>query len=100
MFDELGIEYHSIVEGCSSHAEASAADIISLADEIKASGAKYVLYDSPSEKKIADAVASECGVSVLHLHAIHNITKAEFDAGESYVSLMHKNIETLGKALS
>lgn len=100
MFEELQIGYHSIFEGCSSHAEASAADIISLSDEIKATGAKYVLYDSPSEKKIADAVAAECGVEVLHLHAIHNITKAEFESGETYISLMRKNIETLGKALS
>ncbi|MBQ4556241.1 MAG: zinc ABC transporter substrate-binding protein [Clostridia bacterium] len=100
MFDEIGIAHHSVFEGCSSHAEASAADIIKISDEIKSSGAAYVFYDSPSEKKIADALAAECGIEVLHLHAIHNITKEEFDSGETYISLMTKNIEALRKALS
>lgn len=100
LFEEIGIAHHSVFEGCASHAEASAADIMALADKLKSSGAAYVLYDSPSEKKIADAIAAECGIEVLHLHAIHNITKEEFEAGENFVSLMQKNIETLGKALS
>lgn len=100
LFDEIGLAHVSIYEGCASHAEPSAADIAKMVDEIKASGAKYVVYDSPSEKKIAESIAAESGAEVLHLHAIHNITKAEFDAGEDYISLMEKNIETLGKALA
>ena len=99
MFAEAGLSHASIYEGCSSHAEPSAADIAAMVDKIKASGAKYVFYDSASEKKIAESIAAECGVSVLHLHAVHNITKAEFDAGETYLSLMGKNIETLQGAL-
>ncbi len=100
LFDEIGLEYASIYEGCASHAEPSAADIAKMIDEIKESGAKYVLYDTPSEEKIALSIAAECGIEVLHLHAIHNISKAEFDAGEDYFTLMQKNLETLGKALS
>lgn len=100
LFDEAGLEHYSIYEGCSSHAEPSAADIAEMVEKIKASGARYVLYDALSEKKIADSIAAECGIEVLHLHAVHNITKAEFDAGEDYVSLMTKNVETLRKALS
>lgn len=100
LFDEIGIDHVSIYEGCASHAEPSAADIAKMVDAVKESGAKYVLYDTASEKKIAEAIAAECGASVLHLHAIHNISKAEFDAGEDYRSLMKKNLETLGKALS
>ncbi len=99
-FFELGLGYSSIYEGCASHTEPSAKDLAKMIDEIKASGAKYVIYDTASEKKIADAIAKECGAEVLHLHAIHNISKAEFDAGEDYLTLMHKNVETLRKALS
>jgi len=100
MFADAGIEHHSIYEGCSSHAEPSAAAIAGMVEQIKASGARYVFYDSLSEKKIAESIAAECGAEVLHLHAVHNITKAEFDGGEDYISLMTKNIETLRKALS
>lgn len=100
LFYEMGIEYHSVFEGCSSHAEATAKDIIGLSQKVSQSGALYVLYDMPSEKKIADAVSAEAGAGVLHLHAVHNISKEEFDSGENYISLMRKNVETLRKALS
>ena len=100
LFDEAGLSHHSIFEGCSSHAEPSAAAIAEMVEKIKSSSARYVLYDSPSEKKIADSIAAECDIEVLHLHAVHNITKAEFDAGETYLSLMRENVETLRKALS
>lgn len=99
LFDTLKIEYSSIYEGCASHAEPSASDIAKMAEKIKKNGVKYVFYDSLSEKKIADSIASECGAEVLHLHAVHNISKAEFDSGEDYISLMAKNLETLRKAL-
>ena len=100
LFDEIGINHVSIYEGCASHSEPSAADIAKMVSEIKASGAKYVLYENASEQKIAEAIAAECGIEVLKLHAIHNISKEEFDAGEDYFSLMQKNLESLGKALS
>jgi len=100
LFSFAELLHCSIYEGCSSHAEPSATAIAEMVEQIRESGARYVLYDSPSEKKIAESIAAECGIEVLHLHAVHNITKAEFDAGEDYVSLMTKNIETLRKALS
>ena len=73
--------------------------MLALVEAIRASGAPAVLYDSPAEQKTAEAIAAETGVKVLRLHAIHNITKAEYDAGEDYLSLMKKNIEVLGEAL-
>ncbi len=100
LFDELGISHSSVFEGCASHAEASAADIIAIADKVRASGASCVFYDSPSEKRIADTIAAECGIKVIRLHAIHNITKAEFESGENYISLMKNNIKALSEALS
>ena len=48
---------------------------------------------------VAAAIAAETGTEVLRLHAIHNITKGEYDAGEDYLSLMAKNIEVLKEVL-
>lgn len=99
LFHDAGLSHHSVFTGCASHAEASAADIAAVVHAIKESGARYVLYDTPSEEKTAQTIAAETATETLRLHAVHNITKQEFDAGESYLSLMHKNIETLRKAL-
>lgn len=99
LFRDAGLSHISVFEGCASHAEASAADIAAVVNAVRTSGASYVLYDSPSEQKTAQTIAAETGTEVLRLHAIHNITKQEFDAGEDYCSLMRQNIEVLRKAL-
>lgn len=99
LFDELGLHHKSVFEGCASHAEATAADIAEIVDSMRQSTAKYVFYDTPSEEKTARIIAGLTVAEPLRLHAIHNISKAEFDAGESYFSLMLQNLETLRKAL-
>ena len=99
LFHDAGLSHVSVFEGCASHAEGSVADIAAVVGAVKASGAPYVLYDSPSEQKTAQTIASETDTELLRLHAIHNITKQEFDAGEDFCSLMRQNIEVLRKAL-
>ena len=99
LFDELGLHHKSVFEGCASHAEATAADIAEIVDSMRQSTAKYVFYDTPSEEKTARIIAGLTVAEPLRLHAIHNISKAEFDAGENYFSLMLRNLETLRKAL-
>lgn len=99
MFEEYGLSHISVYEGCASHAEPSAADLSRVVNAAKNLGAKYILYDTETEKKTAQIIANESGASLLHIHAIHNISKAEFDSGEDYISLMKKDIEALRKAL-
>ena len=99
LFDDYGLMHRSVYEGCAAHTEPSAAALDSLIADMRAAGARYVLYDSASEEKTARAVAAETGAEALHIHAIHNITKAELDAGETYLSLSEKNLEVLRKAL-
>lgn len=100
LFDELGLHHKSVFEGCASHAEATAADIADIVDSMRQSLAKHVFYDTPSEEKTARVIAGLTVAEPIRLHAIHNISKAEFDAGEDYLSLMRQNLATLRKALS
>ena len=99
LFDEYDLAHRSVFSGCASHTEASPAAMLSLVNAVRETGAPAVLYDSPSEEKTAAAIAAETGTRVLRLHAIHNITKDEYDAGEDYLSLMAKNIEVLKEVL-
>lgn len=99
LFDDYDLSYRAVFSGCASHTEASPAAMLALVESVRAVGAPAVLYDSPSEEKTARAIAAETGVAVLRLHAIHNITKAEFDAGEDYLSLTEKNIAVLKEVL-
>lgn len=98
-FDEYDLAHRSVFSGCASHTEASPAAMLSLVNAVRETGAVAVLYDSPSEEKTAAAIAAETGTGVLRLHAIHNITRDEYDAGEDYLSLMAQNIEVLKEVL-
>lgn len=100
MFEEYGLSHVSVYEGCASHAEPSAAALTNVVNAAKNSGAKYVVYDTETEKKTAQIIANESGTELLRMHAIHNISKDEFDMGEDYISLTMSNIEALRKALS
>lgn len=99
LFEAYDLSHRSVFSGCASHTEASPAAMLSLVESVRNFGAPAVLYDSPSEEKTAEAIAAETGVAVRRLHAIHNITKEEFDAGEDYLSLMEKNIAVLKDVL-
>ena len=99
MFYDYGLSHESVYEGCSSHAEPSAKDILSVAEKASAKGAKYIVYDTETDKKTAETIADETGAEIIRMHAVHNISKNEFSDGEDYLSLMKYNIETLRKAL-
>ncbi len=100
LFEEYGLSHVSVYEGCAAHAEPSAADIGKVVTAAESLDAEYIIYDTEAEKKTAEIIANECGIDLLRMHAVHNISRAEFDAGEDYISLMQKNIQTLGKALN
>jgi zinc transport system substrate-binding protein len=48
---------------------------------------------------MADTIAEETGAKKRLLHAVHNISKLDFDSGVSYLELMTRNVETLKEAL-
>ena len=56
-------------------------------------------YGELESTKTAEAIANETGAMTIKFHSCHNVTKSEFDAGETYVSLMTKNLDALRKGL-
>ncbi|MDR1541089.1 MAG: metal ABC transporter substrate-binding protein [Clostridiales bacterium] len=97
--DAYGLDYYAAFPGCSTETECSAATVAFLIDKVKAENIPVVFHIELSNEKIANAISEESGAGVRLLHAVHNISKADFDAGEGYVSLMEKNVEALKEAL-
>ncbi len=97
---EYGLTYFAAFVGCSTQSDASAATVAFLIDKVKAEQIPYVLYIELSTHKIADAVADAAGAQTAEFHSCHNLSKEDFDAGETYLSLMARNVETLKAALS
>lgn len=97
--DEFGLDYRAAFSGCSSESEVSAGTLAYLIDTVKENGIGYVYYIEFSNKTVAKAVSEQTGAALLLLHSCHNVTKEDFDAGVTYLSLMQGNQENLKKGL-
>lgn len=52
-----------------------------------------------STRDVARAVAEQTGAKIVEMHSCQSVTREEFDAGESYLSLMQRNLEALREGL-
>ncbi len=99
-FREYGLNYYAAFPGCGSETEPSARTIAFLGEQLESSDTvPAVFYIELSNHKLADTLASDKGISSYEFHTCHNITADDFSAGESYVSLMERNYNTLKSIL-
>ncbi len=98
--EEFGLNYYAAFPGCSAETDASAATVASLIDRVKADNIPVVFYIEMSNKQMANTVAEATGAMPLLFHSTHNVTKAEFEGGATYLSLMQNNVIALLVALN
>jgi len=97
--DAYGLKYYAAFPGCSTETEPSAATVAFLINKIKAEKIPVVFHIELSNERMADAISGETGAKKLLLHACHNVSKQDFDAGLGYLDFMRKNVENLREAL-
>ncbi len=98
--EEFDLSYYAAFPGCSAETEPSAATIAALIDHVKAENIPVVFYIELSNQQMADTVCEATGAQKMLFHTAHNVTKAEFDTGATYLTLMQGNLESLKAALS
>jgi zinc transport system substrate-binding protein len=98
--DAYGLDYFAAFPGCSTETEPSAATVKFLIDKINAEKIPVIFHIELSNEKMANTISEATGAKVLLLHACHNVSKADFESGESYLSLTTRNVETLKEALN
>lgn len=98
--DAYGLTYFAAFPGCSTQVRPSAATVAFLVDKTRELKLPVVLNVANNSPRIANTVAEGSGAKILSLNAIHNLTPQEYAAGETYLSLMRKNVEILRQALN
>lgn len=99
-FREYDLNYYAAFPGCGSETEPSAQTVAFLTEELKEDDTvEAVFCIELSNRKLAETLASENGLQTFEFHTCHNITADDFDAGESYVSLMERNYQMLKNVL-
>lgn len=97
---EFDLDYRAAFHGCSGDTEPSLATIKYLIDKVEDENIPVVYTIDFGTKKVA-AVVSECtGAAVGTLYSMQTVSRADFDAGETYLTLMERNYEALRKGLN
>lgn len=96
---EYGLDWLAAFPSCTADTEPSAQTVMALIDKVASEGIPAVYTIELSTRAVAKTVAEETGVEILTLHSMQTVTQDEFQAGESYVSLMGRNLEALQRGL-
>ena len=96
---EYGLDWQAAFPSCTADTEPSAQTVMALIDRVISEGIPAVYTIELSTQAVAKTVAEETGAEILTLHSMQSVTQDEFEAGESYVSLMGRNLEALRRGL-
>ena len=97
---EYGLDYRAAFHGCSGDTEPSLATIKFLIDKVEDENIPVVYTIDFGTKKVA-AVVSECtGAAIGTIYSMQTVSRADFDAGETYLTLMERNYKALRKGLN
>ena len=95
---EYGIEYYAAFPGCAGETEPGSATVAALIDKVNSENIPVVFHTEFSNMKVANTICEATGAKPLMLHSCHNVSMEDFEKGESYLSLMYKNLENLKEA--
>ena len=98
--ERYGLHYESAFPGCSAQAEANPAKIAELVDTVVSEEINTVFKVDLSSGNIADTVCEATDAKVATLYSCHVISADDFTAGETYISLMLRNLNALETALN
>ena len=98
--DAYGLEYYAAFPGCASDTEPSAATMAFLIKKAEEENIPAVLKMELSNDNIANAVAEAADTDVKVFYSCHNLSAEQFEDGETYLSMMEKNAQTLKEVLN
>lgn len=95
-----GLEYRAAFHGCAGDTEPSLNTLKYLIDKVESENIPVVYTIELSSKKIANVIAETTGAEVRMIHSCQTVTRKEFDDGETYLSIMQRNVDALKEGLS
>ncbi|MBQ6093454.1 MAG: zinc ABC transporter substrate-binding protein, partial [Clostridia bacterium] len=95
---EYGFSFYAAFPGCAAETEANPAVIGGLIDKAKREHIRTVFKVDLSPGNVAQTIAEGCGAKVETLWSCHVISAEDFENGETYLSLMQRNLRALRNA--
>lgn len=98
--EEYGLRYRAAFHGCASDTEPSLATLKYLIDKVSDERIPVVYAVDLGSGRIAEAVSEATGAAVGRLWSLQTVSRADFDAGETYISMMERNLAALREGLT
>lgn len=92
---EYSIDFLSVFPGCSAQAEVNPVTVANIIEKVKKESISTVFKIDMSTGNVAFSISEATGAKVDTLYSCHMISAEDFEAGESYISLMNRNFNAL-----
>jgi zinc transport system substrate-binding protein len=83
----------------SADAEPSLQKMVALVEQVKKEMVPCIYYENMINPRLAQMIAKETGAGLLKLNNGHDVSKANIESGESFISLMENNLTNLKKGM-
>ena len=93
------IKFVTAYDSCGENGEPSVEKIFKVVQEIKKENLPVVFFKELSSGNIVKTIAEETGAESLEFNSVHTVTQKQLDDGETYLSIMYKNLENLKQAM-
>ena len=97
--DYYKLKVSAAFDGCSTEIDPSAKTIAYLQTKVKEEKIPVILYIELNPGTVANTIAKETGAKAMRIQTLHNVSLDDFNNGETWVSLMTRNIDVLKQAL-
>lgn len=99
--DYYNLKVSAAFSGCSTETEPAASTIAYLENKVRDEKIPVILYIELNNGRVAGTIAEEVGngCQAMQIQTLHNVSLTDFENGETWVSLMTRNIDVLKKAL-
>lgn len=99
LFKEFGLNYESVYVTCSMEVDPSIDDIIEMNNNIKKNNVPVIYVKELTSRDVAESIVSGTNCQIVELHSGHNLSKEDFEAGVTLLSLIEKNVNALKRGL-
>jgi len=97
--DYYKLKVSAAFDGCSTEVDPSAKTIAYLQQKVEEEKIPVILYIELNNGKVANIIANETKTKAMQIQTLHNVSLDDFENGETWVSLMTRNLEVLKEAL-
>ncbi len=83
------------IAGLNSQDEPSQKELTEIVDMAREKNIEYIVFEQNVSSNLTEVVQKEVGAEAVQMHNLGVLTQEDIDNGETYFTLMEKNLETL-----